>query len=59
MAKFSGACCTPSLSAGVGSWVQVAPEFPDQNSPVTLFVAMFTTPAARAPPGPVAILMTV
>src|SRR5215471_11969399 len=59
MAKLSGACMTPSLRAGVGSWVHVAPEFPDQNSPVTWRVFRLTTPAAMAPPGPVAIFMTV
>src|SRR6516162_5623452 len=31
MAKLSGACMTPALRAGVGSWVHVAPEFPDQK----------------------------
>src|SRR5262245_21462105 len=59
MAKLTGACITPSLRAGVGSCVQVVPEFPDQNSPVVLFVARLTTPAAMLPSGPVAILMTV
>ena len=43
----------------LGVAVQVVPEFPDQNNPVTALVARLTTPTASTPPGALATFNTV
>jgi hypothetical protein len=58
IAKLVGAWA-PGLRLGTVRLVQVAPEFGDQNSPVTLLVAKSTTPTASAPPGALATFNTV
>jgi hypothetical protein len=58
IAKLIGAWA-PGLRFGTVSGVQLAPEFPDQNNPVTVLLAKLTTPTASAPPGALATFSTV
>jgi len=47
------------LRFGTVSGVQLVPEFPDQNNPVTVWLAKLTTPTASTPPGALATFSTV